>query len=386
MSTYKNSKISVRQFTILIIIGVIGDSILILPTITAASSKQDAWLSMLLAFIAGLATAGIFAAIANRLQRISLYEATSQRLGKWFGGFVFLLFIFSSFMCILTLLSELSQFMTMQLMPETPVAAIIVFFLTVIIIAYRYGIEAFARMGELLFPVFMGLFVMLVVFLFPQVDIPNVRPILARGLLPIMSGALPAYCTGFVEMAILLMLVPYVKGGSKLTKPILTGFAVGGMVLVAIVLLSVLVLGPSLMETKYYPTFVLAQKIMIGHFLERIEAVMAFLWIITVFYKTLLLFFTLTTGLAQAFRLQASGMLTIPLGMILLVCTVTGTPNIIVYNKILIEYYPWFDLTFFLALPMAIWLLLLVIKPRQQKLQEIRQTQSPEQSQQQTQK
>ncbi|CAM3092268.1 endospore germination permease [Paenibacillus lupini] len=381
MQIYKNSKISIRQFCILIMIGTVGDSILIMPTITAVSSKQDAWLSMLLAFIGGLATGGLFAAIANKLQRVSLYEAIRQRLGVWFGGFFFLLFLFASFMCCLTLLSEMSQFMTMQLMPETPVTAIILFFLTVVIIAYRYGIEAYARMGELLFPVFMGLFVMLVVFLLPQVEWTNVKPIMTKGILPIMSGALPAYCTGFVEMVVLLMLVPYVAGNSKLTKPILTGFAVGGMVLFLIVLLCVFVLGPSLMETKYYPTFVLAQKIMIGHFLERIEAVMAFLWIITVFYKTVLHFFTITTGLAQVFQLQESKMLTIPLGMILLVGTVVGTPNIVIYNKILIEYYPWFDLTFFLVLPLIILCLLLAFKPKQQKKQQQQREQQQQQQQ-----
>lgn len=379
MPTYMNSKISVRQFTILIMIGTIGDSILIMPTITAGSSKQDAWLSMLLAFIGGLAAGGIFAVIANQLKRISLYEAIQQRLGVWGGGLLFLLFLFPSFMCILTLLSEMSQFMTTQLMPETPVIAVILVFLAVIIIAYRYGIEAYARMGELLFPVFMGLFLMLVVFLMPQIEWTNLRPIMATGMLPIISGSLPAFATGFVEMAVLLMLVPYVGGNSKLTRPILTGIAVGGIVLFLIVLLSVLVLGPNLMESKYYPTFVLAQKIMIGHFLERIEAVMAFLWIITVFYKTLIHFFTVTTGLAQVFRLKESKMMTIPLGMILLVLTVVGTPNIVVYNEILQLYYPWFDITFFLVLPLIILCLLLAFKPKQQKKQQQQQSQTQEQ-------
>ncbi|WP_336775549.1 GerAB/ArcD/ProY family transporter [Paenibacillus sp. MMO-58] len=378
---YMNGKISVRQFTILIMIGSVGDSILIMPTITAAFSKQDAWLSMLLALIAGLATGGLFAAIANKLQRVSLYEAIRQRLGVWFGGFVFLLFLFSSFMCILTLLSEMSQFMTTQLMPETPVNAIILVYAAVIIIAYRYGIEAYARMGELLFPAMIGMFGLLVLFLLPQIEWENVRPIMVRGMLPVINGALPAYCTGFVEMAVLLMLVPYVEGTSKLTKSILTGFAVGGTILFLVVLLSVFVLGPSLMESKYYPTFVLAQKIMIGHFLERIEAVMAFLWIITVFYKTLIHYFTLTTGLAQAFRLKESKMLTIPLGMILLVCTVVGTPNIVTYNQILTDYYPWFDLTFFLVLPVIMLILLLAIKKKQRKSQLPQGQQQPQQQQ-----
>ncbi|WP_028612614.1 GerAB/ArcD/ProY family transporter [Paenibacillus harenae] len=351
MKEYTNAKMSVRQFTILIILASIGDSILILPTITAASAKQDAWLSMVLALLLGMAAGGLFAAIANRLRGESLISAAQQRLGIWAGSTVSILFIIEFFMCGLTLMSEMGQFMTTQLMPETPVNAILLFFLSVIIIAYRYGVEAFARMSELLFPVFMSLLAVLVVFLMPQAEIENLQPIAAGGLGPIMRGAFPPFAAGFMEMVVLLMLVPHVAAKTKLTRPIISGFAIGGFLLLVIVALCVLVLGPNLMETKYYPTFVLAQKISIGNFLERLEAILAFLWVITVFFKMLLVYYSLTSGIAQLLRLKESRMLTIPLGMLLLVFTIAGTPNIAVYNEIIVRDYPWFDLSFCIALP-----------------------------------
>lgn len=367
MSKFDNARISVRQFTILIVLGTIGDSILIMPTIIAHSAKQDAWLSMLLAIICGLAAGALFAAIANKLQRESLFNKIRQQLGKWAGGFVCLLLLFEFFMCGLTLITEMTQFMTAQLMPETPVNAIILVFLFVVIIAYRYGIEAFARMGELLFPVFLLLFLFLVVFLLPQIKAINLLPLVSEGFVGIRHGAVVAFSTGFAEMFILLMLVNHVTGHAKLTKPILTGFAIGGLILFIIVLFCVLVLGPNIMETKYYPTFVLAQKINIGNFLERVEAIIAFLWFITVFYKTLLLYFAFTSGIAQLFQLKESHMLTIPIGMLLLVGTVAGTPNTSVYISILKSSYIWFDITFCLLLPLLI-LILFVMKDKRSKL------------------
>lgn len=357
MSTFDNATISVRQFTILIILGVIGDSILIMPTLLAKSAKQDAWLSVLLAIFLGFITGGIFAGIANKLRRRRLFNLIRLNLGVWIGNVVIFLFLFEFYMCSLTLLSEMSQFMTTQLMPETPINAIIAVFILVIIIAYKYGVEAFARMGELLFPVFILLFLILFVLLLPQVEFANLRPIAAGGMGEIWRGAVMAFATAFSEMVVLLMLVPNVTGSTSLTKPILTGYAIGGAILFVIVMLCVLVLGPNLMETKYYPTFVLAQKITIGHFLERLEAVMAFLWFISVFYKTLLIFFSLTSGMAELFQLKESHMLTIPLSMLLLVGTVAGTPNITAYNHILERYYTMFDIIFCIGIP----LLLLVL-------------------------
>lgn len=360
MDQYANGKISVRQFTILIILGVIGDSILIMPTIVAASAKQDAWLSMLLAILLGFLIGGVFAAIANRLHGKSLIVASQKKLGIVVGSLVGLLFLIEFFMCVLTLMSEMGQFMTTQIMPETPANAIILLFTAVIILAYRYGIEAFARMSELLFPVFLVLFAFLVIFLMPQMDMANLQPIAAKGFGPIIEGMLPAFTTGFTEMIFLLMLVPHVASSAKLTKPIMTGFLIGGALLFVVILFCVLVLGPNLMETKYYPTYNLAQKIMIGNFLERLEAILAFLWIITVFYKTLLLYFSLTTGIAQLLHLKESRMLTIPLGMLILVGTIVSTPNITVYNEIIFYYYPWFDMVFCVALPVLFLMVLLV--------------------------
>ncbi|WP_309119549.1 endospore germination permease [Paenibacillus sp.] len=347
-----DEKITVRQFQILIILGVIGDSILIMPMIMASYAKQDAWLSMLIATGAGLALGGLFAAAANKLRRAdSLIEASRKTLGGWLGSLVGLLFLFNFFMCSLTLLSEMSQFMTTQLMPETPINAIILIFLLVVILAYRYGIEAFSRMSELLFPAFVALFLFLVVLLLPQAEFPNLQPIAANGFIPVFEAAFQATTVSFAEMVVLLSLAPHVSGDRKLTKPIITSFLIGGVFLFTSVSLCVLVLGPNLMETKYYPTFVLAQKLTIGNFLERMEAIIAFLWMITVFYKTLLLFYAVTAGIAHLFKLRESRMLTVPLGMIMLVLTVVGTPNIAVYNQIIKRYYPFFDVAFCILLP-----------------------------------
>ncbi|MCR2805912.1 GerAB/ArcD/ProY family transporter [Paenibacillus soyae] len=363
MNPYANKKITVRQFQILIILGLIGDAILIMPTITASSARQDAWLSMLVAYAVGMLIGVFFALIANRIrQSESLIAASREVLGPWGGGFVGLLLVFNFFMCALSLLSEMSQFMTTQLMTETPVNAIIFVFLAVVILAFRYGVEVFARMGELLFPAFLVLFAFLVVFLLPQAEGDRLMPVASEGVLPILNGSVMAISITFMEMVVLLALAPHVSGSRGLTKPILSSFAIGGLLLSIVVLLCVMVLGPNLMETKLYPTFVLAQKLTIGNFLERMEAIIAFMWIITVFYKTLLLYYAAVAGIAQPLKLKENVMLTIPMAMIMMVFTVTSTPSITEYSYLLERYYPWFDLTFCLLVPSLLLAGLLVKK------------------------
>ncbi|WP_168123890.1 endospore germination permease [Paenibacillus sp. HB172176] len=347
-------QISKRQFTILIILGTVGDSILVMPTVIAGFAKQNAWISSLVALLAGLLAGLLFAAVANKLRRQHLIKAVQQRIGIWFGGIVGLLLLVEFYMCSLTLLSETSQFLNTQLMPETPVSSFIVIFLAVIVIAFRYGIETFARMSELLFPLFLLLFFAVIILLLPQIKMDNLLPIASDGFLPILHGSFPAFAAGFTEMIILLMLVPHVEGEEKLTKSILIGFLTGGAVLFIIVLLCVLALGSNLMESKLYPTFVLGQKIMIGHFLERVEAIIAFLWLTTVFFKSLLIFYSMTKSIAHILRLKEDHFLTIPLCLILVPSTIAVMPNTAVYNDILANEYQWFDMTFCIGLPMLI--------------------------------
>lgn len=360
MSPSGEPKITVRQFAILIFLGVIGDSILILPYLSAYYAKQDAWLALLCAFAAGMAQAGLIAAIANRMARRPLLDTAAGAFGRWGGDLFFALLLCYSFICSLTLLTEMNQFMTTQFIPETPVNAINIVFLAVLVIAYRYGVPVFARMSELLFTLFLALFAVLVILLLPQAHLANLKPIAASGFGPIFRSAWPAFSGIFAEMIVLLGLVPFVEGQGKLTKPIVKGFAFGGILLCVLILLSVLVLGPNLMRTKYYGAFVLAQKISIANFLERLEAVLTFLWIITVFYKSLFLFYALTNGTARLFRLKENKMLTIPIGMILIVCSIISTPNITTYNDLLGRYFHWFDFTFCVVLPGLLLVALLV--------------------------
>ncbi|CAM4340708.1 spore germination protein KB [Paenibacillus endophyticus] len=352
--TRDNGQISARQFMILVILCTVGDSILILPTIIAANSKQDAWITMLISCLIGIGIGTLYGLMIKKMQGASLTAFMQQTLGRAVGGFICLLFIVYFIYLHITLTSEMTQFITTQLMPETPGNAVLILFLTVVIIAYRLGLETFARMGEILFPFFMLFFMFMVVFLLPQIDASKMQPILAEGFSPIWSGLPITTAVPFMETIIILAVVPHLKGNKSALKPLLKGLAIGGLILFITVLFCVLVLGSSLMETKYYPTFILAQKITVGSFLERMEAILTFMWITTVYFKTLLIFFAIIKSIEQLFRLKKSNMLTIPLAMILLVGSVISTPNIVVYNNQIKFYWAPYDITMCLVLPILL--------------------------------
>ncbi|WP_255654344.1 GerAB/ArcD/ProY family transporter [Cohnella sp. REN36] len=68
------------------------------------------------------------------------------------------------------------------------------------------------------------------------------------------------------------MLWPVVRPSRKLARDFLLAVAIGGFVLLLVVLISITVLGPFLTAHQIYPSYALAKKISVGHFLERVEA------------------------------------------------------------------------------------------------------------------
>lgn len=50
-------------------------------------------------------------------------------------------------------------------------------------------------------------------------------------------------------------------------------------------------MGAEITARQVYPSYIFAKKINIAHFLERIEAIMAGIWFLTIFFKLTLCFY-----------------------------------------------------------------------------------------------
>jgi spore germination protein KB len=95
----------------------------------------------------------------------------------------------------------------------------------------------------------------------------------------------------------------------------------------------------------------------LADFLERMEAAIATLWIITIFYKIVIYFYGAILGLAQTLNLQDYRPLTLPMAMILIVISLIIYPNVVYANTWNSTTWIPFVLTFGLFLP----LLLLIV-------------------------
>jgi len=139
------------------------------------------------------------------------------------------------------------------------------------------------------------------------------------------------------------------------------GTILGGIVLIAIITLAILVLGPANTASRTFPSYSLAQRISIGNFLQRIEVIMAAMWLISIYIKTFMFFYAGVIGIAQICKIKNHRPLIFPFGMIILGLSQIIHPSIIhseIYNR---ETWPIFSSIFAIFLPLV---LLLVAKIR----------------------
>lgn len=325
----KQVKISGRQFMILTTIFTIGSAILVIPSGMAFIAKQDAWIGALVGVGAGFFLVWIYDTMATLYPQKTLVEIIETLLGKWLGKTVSLLLIVTLFLSgPSSALYDVGNFLSTQIMPETPVQSLNFLFVVIVIMGVRLGIETLARSAELLFPLFILLYTSVVILVAPKFKIENVQPVFEAGIGPIWPAALSFISILFLPHIVLLMILPTVNRIEKARKAFFYGSMFGGLIISLIVVYSILILGPDLTARSLFPTYALARKISIGNFLQRIEAFIAVIWFISLYFRITIYLYAIVVGIAQIFNLKDYRPLILPLGMIMVIMSVIIYPNV----------------------------------------------------------
>lgn len=350
----EHGKISIRQFTLLVVIFTIGSSILVAPSGLAAEAKQDAWIAAIAGLLLSMPLIYLYNALGCRFPKLTLAEYSEHILGKWLGKLVALLFTGYFFLVTALLLREIGDFMTTQMYPETPISFIHILFLAVVIVAVRYGLEPLTRAGEIFLPWILLLCVVLFVFLSPNMKFHNLQPVLEDGIKPLLRAVYRFMGLPFLELVVFLIIFPYVNRPHAVKKAFYAGTLAGGSIIVLITLWSILVIGADLTHRQLYPSYVLAKTINVGAFFQRVEAIMAAIWLLTIFFKLTICFYASLLGFAQTLKLKEYRFLTLPFGMLTLVLSIAASPGTTHFNNFVARMWTPFSLTFGLFLPLVL--------------------------------
>ncbi|WP_435367908.1 GerAB/ArcD/ProY family transporter [Paenibacillus lutimineralis] len=329
MNKYRQSNISARQLTALTVFFTIGSGILIVPSSVTTIARQDAWIACLVGLAIGILMLCMFNLLTKLYPQLNLVQMMEAVFGKWLGKLIALLVVVSLFITGPSpALYFTSNFITTQIMPETPTQAINILFVVVIIMGARLGLETIARSSELMFFPFIILFISFVILILNQTQTENILPVMENGMRPIWSASLDFMVTVLLpHITLLIFHSSAVNKPKEARRALLIGSAMGGMAITLIVALAILVFGPDIIISSMYPSYLLAQKINIGNFLQRIEVIMAIMWYTTLFIRIAIYIFFTAISLTYIFNLRNYRPLVMPLGMILVSLSEIVYPN-----------------------------------------------------------
>ncbi|WP_028403399.1 GerAB/ArcD/ProY family transporter [Ectobacillus panaciterrae] len=211
MISQKN-KITQGQFALFIIQSQIGISILPLPFRLHPIAKGGGWISVLIAGAAVQIILVVIWALMKRFPSSTVYEISSQLMGRFLGKVIALAYIVYFLVLGGTAMLTFSNIISQWMLPQTPKWAVLA--LEVIIGFYlsRESLRTIARYFVLVC-FLIPLLILLVAYGYTNVDFTFIHPLQEAGWWNILKGAKETV-TAFYGFEILLIIYPFVEGQS----------------------------------------------------------------------------------------------------------------------------------------------------------------------------
>jgi len=338
--------ISPRQAMELMVTTIIATIILFVPNFTAREALQDAWISVVIATLAGIMLAFLVTTLGMRFPNQTMIQYSQDLLGKFLGKGIGLLYIWFYLHINAIIIREFGEFMKTAFMPDTP---LIVFTVTIVLLAafaVRGGLEVIARMNEWLLLLFLFTFIIISFLALGEIDLNNFKPVAEHNLLPLLRGAF-APTSWMGEIVAITMVIPYINQPGKSRR-----YGVGAVILVGLLLLlsiftSVGVLGAPSTAKFQFPLLEMVRLINIAEFIERIDALVMVTWVAGVYIKISVFFYVAVLAISQWTQIQDYKPVTFPVGVILTAFSLLIFENTVELADFLSQTFPSYALYLF---------------------------------------
>lgn len=302
----------------------VGSGSLFIPSTMVSLAQQDGLLSVVISMIYSVFAAYLFSQLTVIYPGMSIMEMLDAAFGKWLGKlFQIVLLIILFFGGPAPLFYDVSSFTSLYILPTTPDTAISLVFGIIVIAALRSGLRTIAISAELLYPIYLGIIIFMMITLTKEFDITNLHPLFDSHPYKVSQGVLVYSAFSVFPLISFLMIYPnMVEKPERAFYCFCRGMLLGSLILFALTLACILVLDIHLTSLLQAPSYMLGKEISVFHTLSRIEVVTALFWYISLFYKLLIYYYAVLAGLKYMFRLTQYKVLILPMTMIL--CLLAG--------------------------------------------------------------
>ena len=335
----KIEKISGLQLFYIMIGFEIGNTVIFA---TGAGAKQDAWLAILIAMFGGLILMWVYTKLSEYYPDDTLIQMIPKIIGKYPSYPLIVIYILYFIYLASTACRDFSELIVSTILTETPMVVVIGCFMVLMIYSLRGGVEVFGRMGEMVFPVY--ILVMVIMWLLmgislDQFDLKRLTPVLGEGITPVLDAVFPYSSPSillfpFGETILITMFFPFLNKKSYAKKTGMAVILVGGILLTLNAIVMISVLGPDIFKEEYFPLLSAARMVSIADFLERFDSLIILMMVAGVFFKVGGWTLGASIAISQLFKLKSYESILLALGAIITPFSVILATNFVQHLEI----------------------------------------------------
>ncbi len=340
---------------------IIATGILSIPSIAGRLAGRDMWMTPILGSLIGFVTVYITWKLHQLFPKLTPIEYSQKILGKPLGRLLGLFLVLFYMHNTGILIRQYSDFITGNVMLQTPVVVFSISILFVSALAARGGIEVIARSAVICTTLFLITTISLL-FLLKDIDVTYMLPILENGLIPVIKG-------GFVnnawisEFFLLSFIYPFINSQKRSLKSGMRASLFVMFILLYINFFVITLLGVSSFN-NFYPVYSIFRNISVFGFFENFEIIVTASWVLGNFVKVTVFLYVVSLGLAQLLRLSSYRLIVFPLSLLLLFFSYWDIPNIVTLVDYLTKIQPFYFVIVQTLLPLVLLLIALVRRER----------------------
>ncbi len=347
----KKEFMTVRQAICLIAAYICGSAVVLGGSNDA---EQDSWISLIFSQVIVVPLMIVYARMMRLYPEKNLYEMFNLVFGKFISKVLSVVMVWYAIHLAALVLRNFSEFIEIISMPETPQLPLMIIMTLVSIYLARSGIETMGRFSMIVAPFISLTTVTTMSLLINQLDFQNLLPVMNHSAQVILGGSYKIVSFPFAESVLFLTVADSIRKEDSPYRVYIGGDIFGGLILIFAILRNITALGPILLKSEYFPSYVSARLINIGDFLVRIESLVASNFVLGGIVKIALCLIAASKGLAYLFNEQDYKKMVWPVALFALALGPIVYDDIMEMANFLIIY-AVYAIPFQIIIPLCLW-------------------------------
>lgn len=323
---------------------------------TSGTSGNSNWIALIFAMLLALPLMLIYARLHVLFPGKDLFDMLTAVFGRIFGRVLSCLYIGYALHLGALVLRNFGEFSRTVALTSTPMIAPMLVIGLLCIWVVAAGMEVLGRSAK-----FLLLFTFIVIVIIQLLSVPkfeyhHLKPLLESGWGPVLSDTAGSFTFPFAEIVIFLGAFNALPAKGSAGRVLVSAVLIAGTVIIFVTLRNLLVLGPEILSSLYFPSYVAVSRINIGDFLTRIEGSSAIIFVASLFIKVSLCLYVACNGLARVFKLKSYRSVVLQTGLIMVYLSDFIYKDIMEMQYFAYHIYKVYALPFQLFIPVMLWI------------------------------